>query len=63
LENGSSQDDGVYVLLKEVMDNALDEYMMGYGRKLMSPLMAKRSEFVIMAGEYLLEKFLMLSPK
>src|SRR5664280_1084158 len=34
LGDGSSQDDGVYVLLKEVMDNSLDEYMMGYGKKI-----------------------------
>jgi topoisomerase IV subunit B len=34
LGDGSSQDDGVYVLLKEVMDNAVDEYMMGNGRKI-----------------------------
>jgi topoisomerase IV subunit B len=34
LGDGSSQDDGVYVLLKEVMDNALDEYMMGFGKKI-----------------------------
>jgi topoisomerase-4 subunit B len=34
LGDGSSQDDGVYVLLKEVMDNALDEFMMGYGKKI-----------------------------
>jgi len=34
LGDGSSQDDGVYVLLKEVMDNAVDEYMMGYGKKI-----------------------------
>jgi len=34
LGDGSSQDDGVYVLLKEVMDNAIDEYMMGNGRKI-----------------------------
>jgi topoisomerase IV subunit B len=34
LGDGSSQDDGVYVLLKEVMDNAMDEYMMGYGKKI-----------------------------
>jgi topoisomerase IV subunit B len=34
LGDGSSQDDGVYVLLKEVMDNAIDEYMMGYGKKI-----------------------------
>ena len=31
---GSSLDDGIYVLLKEVMDNAVDEYMMGFGRKI-----------------------------
>jgi len=34
LGDGSSEDDGVYVLLKEVMDNAIDEYMMGYGKKI-----------------------------
>jgi len=32
LGDGSSADDGVYVLLKEVLDNAIDEYMMGYGK-------------------------------
>ena len=34
LGDGSSQDDGVYVLLKEVMDNSVDEFMMGNGRKI-----------------------------
>jgi len=34
LGDGSSQDDGVYVLLKEMMDNAIDEYMMGNGKKI-----------------------------
>ena len=34
LGDGSSQDDGVYVLIKEVMDNAIDEYMMGNGKKI-----------------------------
>ncbi len=34
LGDGSSQDDGIYVLVKEVMDNAIDEYMMGYGKKI-----------------------------
>ena len=32
LGDGSYADDGVYVLLKEVLDNAMDEYMMGYGK-------------------------------
>jgi topoisomerase IV subunit B len=34
LGDGASQDDGIYVLLKEVMDNSVDEYMMGYGKKI-----------------------------
>lgn len=34
LGDGSSQDDGIYVLLKEVMDNCIDEHMMGYGRQI-----------------------------
>ncbi len=34
LGDGSAQDDGIYVLLKEVMDNSIDEYVMGYGREI-----------------------------
>lgn len=33
LGDGSKSDDGIYVLIKEVVDNAIDEYMMGYGRQ------------------------------
>ena len=32
LGDGSSKDDGIYVLVKEVVDNCIDEHMMGYGR-------------------------------
>ena len=32
LGDGSSKDDGIYVLLKEVIDNCIDEYMMGFGK-------------------------------
>ncbi len=32
LGDGSSADDGIYVLVKEVLDNCIDEYAMGYGR-------------------------------
>src|SRR3989337_3544459 len=32
LGDGSSKDDGIYVMVKEVMDNCIDEHMMGYGR-------------------------------
>jgi pyruvate/2-oxoglutarate/acetoin dehydrogenase E1 component len=32
LGDGSSQDDGIYILLKETIDNCIDEYVMGYGK-------------------------------
>src|SRR5678815_917088 len=32
LGDGSSPDDGIYVLMKEVIDNCIDEHTMGYGR-------------------------------
>jgi len=34
LGDGTSPDDGIYVLLKEVLDNSIDEYMMGYGKSI-----------------------------
>ncbi len=34
LGDGTSQDDGIYVLLKEVIDNSIDEYTMGFGKKI-----------------------------
>ncbi len=33
LGDGSSIDDGIYILLKEVIDNCIDEYVMGYGKE------------------------------
>ena len=33
LGDGSSADDGVYVLIKEVLDNCIDEHTMGYGKQ------------------------------
>ena len=30
--NGSSPDDGIYILLKEVIDNSIDEFVMGHGK-------------------------------
>jgi len=32
LGDGSAKDDGIYVLVKEVVDNCIDEHMMGYGK-------------------------------
>lgn len=34
LGNGSHPDDGIYILLKEVIDNAIDEFMSGYGSRI-----------------------------
>jgi len=34
LGDGSASDDGIYVLLKEVMDNSIDEFMMGNGKRI-----------------------------
>ncbi|WP_258104611.1 DNA topoisomerase IV subunit B [Marinoscillum sp. MHG1-6] len=32
LGDGSAHDDGIYVLVKEIIDNCIDEHMMGYGK-------------------------------
>ena len=34
LGNGSSPDDGIYILIKEVIDNSIDEYVMGFGKRI-----------------------------
>ncbi len=34
LGDGSNYDDGIYVLIKEVLDNAIDEHMMGFGKQI-----------------------------
>ena len=36
LGNGSAYDDGIYILIKEVLDNSIDEYVMGNGKKIMN---------------------------
>ena len=42
LGDGNSQDDGIYVLLKEVMDNSIDEFMMGNGKKIVVEIKDKK---------------------
>jgi topoisomerase IV subunit B len=34
LGDGSSQDDGIYILVKEIIDNSIDEHMMGFGKNI-----------------------------
>lgn len=38
LGDGTSPDDGIYILIKEVLDNSIDEYMMGYGSSIVVTL-------------------------
>ncbi len=42
LGDGSNVDDGIYILLKEVIDNSVDEYIMGYGKKIEINIRGKR---------------------
>lgn len=35
LGDGRSQDDGIYVLLKEIVDNSIDEFSMGHGKQIL----------------------------
>ena len=34
LGDGASQDDGIYVLVKEIIDNSVDEHVMGFGQRI-----------------------------
>jgi topoisomerase-4 subunit B len=34
LGDGTASDDGIYILVKEVIDNSIDEYMMGFGKEI-----------------------------
>ncbi len=34
LGNGSHPSDGIYILLKEIIDNSIDEFIMGYGKRI-----------------------------
>lgn len=42
LGDGASQDDGIYVLMKEIIDNSIDEFTMGYGKRIDVEIKEKR---------------------
>lgn len=44
LGDGSAQDDGIYVLVKEVVDNSIDEHMMGFGKTIDIKVSEKKVE-------------------
>ena len=48
LGDGSSPDDGIYILLKEVLDNCIDEYVMGAGKTIDITI----KENVVMVRDY-----------
>ena len=43
LGDGSAADDGIYVLLKEVLDNSIDEFMMGFGKQITIDITEERT--------------------
>lgn len=43
LGDGSHPDDGIYVMLKEAIDNSIDEFIMGHGKKILISLNEKTS--------------------
>ncbi len=54
LGDGSSQDDGIYVLVKEIIDNSIDEHVMGFGKTI---------DLRVTDRAFRLEKFLIVLPK
>jgi topoisomerase-4 subunit B len=44
LGDGSSADDGIYILLKEIIDNSIDEFVMGAGKTIEIALERKTYE-------------------
>ena len=48
LGDGSSPDDGIYILLKEVLDNCIDEYVMGAGKTIDITI----KESIVMVRDY-----------
>ncbi|MCG8454103.1 MAG: type IIA DNA topoisomerase subunit B [Spirochaetales bacterium] len=48
LGDGSNADDGIYILLKEVVDNAIDEFIMGFGKR----IDVKRKDGTIACRDY-----------
>ncbi len=48
LGDGSYSDDGIYILLKEIIDNSIDEFVMGCGKK----IEIKTDQFEIFVRDY-----------
>ena len=44
LGDGSAQDDGIYVLVKEIIDNSIDEFVMGHGKEIFISIKEGKAE-------------------
>ena len=56
LGSGTDPDDGIYVLLKEVVDNSIDEYIMGHGKNIDVNVQNDTVLIETMDGAFRLEK-------
>ena len=43
LGDGTNHDDGIYVLIKEILDNSVDEFLMGAGHEIKLNISEKKS--------------------
>ena len=53
LGDGRNPGDGIYVLLKEIVDNSIDEFAMGFGKQILIPSRTRKSRSGISAAEFL----------
>ena len=60
LGDGSAYDDGIYILLKEILDNSIDEFVMGAGKTIEITIKDNYVNVRTMEEEYLLAKLKML---
>ena len=47
LGDGSSPDDGIYILLKEILDNCIDEFVMGAGKTIDINIQDKKVKVIV----------------
>ena len=60
LGDGSASDDGIYILLKEIIDNSVDEFVMGAGKTIEITLKDNIIKVRDLAEVFRLVKWLML---
>src|SRR6185503_14988225 len=61
--NGSNPDDGCYILMKEVLDNAVDEFIMGHGKEVQIYIEGNRAPCVISGAAFRSAKWSIAFPR